>query len=272
MSFELILTLAVLITGTIVLIDKFFLAPLRKRQPILVVGSDGTMSTDATDTPKLPKIIEYARSFFPVLFIVLLFRSFCFEPFRIPSSSLEPTLLIGDFILVNKFAYGLRLPVLNTKIMNLGEPKVGDIAVFRYPVNPKENFIKRIIGVPGDHIRYIDKVLYINGQPAPQQLLISTTAADHQGVVWPVVEKRENLLGVQHAIYQRPSAPAQNFDIVVPAGHFFAMGDNRDDSSDSRYWGFVPEENLAGRAIAVWLSWDNKQKNFRWSRMGQSIH
>ena len=181
-------------------------------------------------------------------------RAFLFEPFRIPSGSLKPTLLVGDFVLVNKFRYGIRLPVIHKKIFPLNEPKRGDIVVLRWPPNPAINFIKRVIGLPGDHIDYINKVLYINGQLATQRLLSShvplwqenMNAALPQAVNqgW-LLKKQENLLGMQHKIYINPTVYAKDYlHLIVPNKMYFVMGDNRDDSADSRYWGFVPEENL----------------------------
>lgn len=264
MNFELILTLATLIAGVIALIDIAVVAK-RGKQPM------GEAASPALLARSYNHLAEYSRSFFPILLLVLLFRSFLFEPFRIPTGSLEPTLLVGDYILVNKFAFGLRLPVLHTKIFSINEPKVGDIVVFRYPHDTSVDYIKRIIGIPGDHIRYVDKVLYVNDKQAPQQLIDSKFIND---LLQPgtVLEKQEDLLGIKHDIYQRTAAPAVDFDVVVPKGQYFAMGDNRDDSSDSRYWGFVPEANLAGKAIRIWFSWNNDEKKVRWDRIGHRIN
>ncbi len=253
-NFELILVLAVLITGIIWLIDALFFA--RKRNP----------------QTKLPLTVEYAKSFFPVLLIVLILRSFLIEPYRIPSGSDEPTLLVGDFLVANKFLYGLRLPVLHTKILQRQEPKIGDIVLFRYPVDPSENFIKRVIGGPGDRISYTNKVLTVNGQVATQKALGAATDENEDGQTWPVNVAEENLNGVVHKIYLRPDVPAQDFSVVVPAGHYFAMGDNRDNSNDSRYWGFVPEQNFVGKAYVIWFSWDNDAKRIRWQRLATLIH
>lgn len=255
-NFELILVSAVLITGIIWLIDILFFAKRRALQP----------------ATKLPIVVEYAKSFFPVLLIVLLLRSFLIEPYRIPSGSDEPTLLVGDFIVANKFIYGLRLPVLHTKILQRTEPTIGDIALFRYPVDPSQNFIKRIIGGPGDHISYTNKVLTVNGKVATQKRIGTAIDENEEGQTWPVDVVQENLNGVIHNIYLRPDAPAQDFSLVVPAGHYYAMGDNRDNSNDSRYWGFVPEANFVGKAFAVWFSWDNDTKRIRWQRLGTVIH
>lgn len=255
-NFEFYLTLAVVLSGLVWLIDVLFFAPARN-QP----GSER----------KEPILIEYARSFFPVLLIVLLLRSFFVEPFRIPSGSDEPTLLVGDFILVNKYVYGLRLPVFHNKIFAMNEPKTGDIIIFRWPVDLSMILIKRVIGVPGDKISYVNKELFINGRPAPQELL-----GDSQDVADPahpltVFVREENLAGVVHKIYLRPDVPPQDFSVVVPPGNYFVMGDNRDGSNDSRYWGFVPEANVAGKAIRIWMSWNNNLHNIRWDRIGTKI-
>lgn len=256
-NFELILFYATLITGVIALIDVLFFA--RKR------NKDG----------KMPVIIDYARSFFPVLLIVFLLRSFLFEPFRIPSGSLEPTLIMGDFILVNKFGYGLRLPVAHKKVMSVGDLKRGDIVVFRWPPNTSVDFIKRVIGLPGDRISYINKELTINGQKIPQTFLQNSKAIDEGGNEWEATEKQEDLFGVKHSIFINPSRHDHDFrDIVVPPGMYFMMGDNRDDSADSRYWGFVPDKNIVGKAELVWMSWDKFggiPDKVRWNRIGKMI-
>lgn len=254
-DFELLLTLIVVVSGIIWLLDSLFFAGKRQAAQ-----------------QKNPALVEYAKSFFPVLLLVLLLRSFLFEPYRIPSGSDEPTLLIGDFLVANKFEYGLRLPVTHTKIYAMGEPKTGDIVLLRYPVDPSQNFIKRVIGLPGDHISYINKVLTINGKEATQQYVGTATDQDEAGQKWPVTQLQENLNGVVHDIYVRPDVPAQDFSLVVPANEYFVMGDNRDNSNDSRYWGFVPEANLIGKASVVLFSWDNDNSKVRWSRMGMEIH
>lgn len=255
-NFELILFYAVLISGIISLIDILFLAKKRKQ---------------AKDK-KMPMIIDYARSFFPVLLLVFILRSFLFEPFRIPTGSLKPTLNVGDLILVNKYNYGIRLPVIHKKIFNMDEPKRGDIMVFRCPYNPSVDFIKRVIGLPGDHIKYLDKTLYVNGQKAPQQFVKDTTDRDDSGIMVNVRQKEEDFLGIKHDIYQVADHPNDDFkEIVVPEGMYFVMGDNRDMSADSRYWGFVPDENIVGRARLIWMSWDGYDYKVRWNRIGKSI-
>jgi signal peptidase I len=162
--------------------------------------------------------------------------------------------------------------VLHTKIISIGEPKTGDIFLFRWPVDPSTDFIKRVIGVPGDKISYLNKILYINGKEATQQLLGTATDSDGEGESWPVQVLQENLNGVIHKIYIRPDVPAQDFSVTVPPGEYFAMGDNRDSSNDSRYWGFVPEQDLLGKAFAIWFSWDSNNNDVRWQRIGMLIH
>jgi len=256
-NFELILFYATVITGLIALFDRIFLAGKRGH----------------SEDVKLPIVIDYARSFFPVLLIVFLLRSFLFEPFRIPSGSLEPTLFAGDFIIVNKFDYGIRLPVLHKKMGNVHAPKRGDIMVFRWPPNPSFNFIKRVIGLPGDKISYINKELYVNGNKIPQTFVKNSMAQDESGGEWKAIENQEDLLGVKHNIFIDSTKSSADFrDRSVPEGMYFVMGDNRDDSADSRYWGFVPDENIVGKAILVWLSWDNTHNRLRFNRMGQLIN
>lgn len=258
-NFELILFYATIITGLISLFDIIFLAPKRKRA--------------RKDADKLPLIIDYARSFFPVLLIVFLLRSFLFEPFRIPSGSLEPTLLMGDFIIVNKYDYGIRLPVAHTKIIENNIPKRGDIIVFRWPPNPSVDFIKRVIGLPGDHISYVNKELTINGQKIPQTFLKTSMAQDENGGEWQAQEKEEDLMGVKHKIFVDANKTTRDYkDIVVPKNTYFVMGDNRDYSADSRYWGFVPDKNIVGKAVLIWMSWDSPNTNVRWKRLGSLIH
>lgn len=259
-NFELILFYATLVCGVIALLDMIFWAPKRK------AAHPGVPKEEI----KLPIIIDYARSFFPVLLIVFFIRSFLYEPFRIPSGSLKPTLEIGDFILVNKFDYGIRMPIVHNKIFERSEPKRGDIIVFRWPPNPSVDFIKRVIGVPGDHISYLDKVLYVNGTKVPQTL-ISNVTDENEGKVWDVALKEEDLMGIKHKIYQFNDKISDDFrDTVVPKGMYFVMGDNRDDSMDSRFWGFVPEENIVGKASLVWMSWNHYK--LRWQRMGKQIN
>lgn len=251
MNFALVLLVLSVLSGLVYLIDILYWE--KKRSPQQKPG----------------KIIEYSRSFFPVFFLVLLLRSFLIEPFRIPSGSLEPTLLVGDFLAVNKFSYGFRLPVWDKKIISVSNPKSGEIAVFRWPPNPTYDYIKRVIGVPGDKIAYRNKVLSINGQEM-KQTFVEYTTDESSGRA--VAKYRETLNGVTHDIYVRPDVAATDFEVVVPEGSYFMMGDNRDDSADSRYWGFVSDEYLRGKALLVWMSWNNNLGSIRWSRIGRFIH
>ncbi len=247
MNFPLILVVATAVTGVIWLI-----AALMRRS-----GGDNE-----------PIIVEYARSFFPVLFIVLVLRSFLFEPFRIPSGSMIPTLLVGDFILVNKFSYGVRLPVIHTKIFSTGEPERGDVAVFRYPQNPKLDYIKRVVGLPGDEIEYRNKTLFVNGEQVEITDERPHVLPGTDDIIPGVVRRVETLGDVKHDILVYDNRGSAERSWVVPAGHYFMVGDNRDNSNDSRSWGFVPEENLVGKANYIWMHWNG---GILWSRLGERI-
>lgn len=238
MMFALLMVVVLIVTGLIWLLD---IAVLRKRR---APGSSD------------PIVVEYAKSFFPVILVVFLIRSFIAEPFKIPSGSMMPTLLAGDFILVNKFTYGLRLPILNNTLVEINHPKAGDVFVFHYPPEPSIDYIKRVVGVPGDRIVYQDKQLYINGQPLDMTLM-----GDYQyesaGFNQVHAKRYQEQLGdVQHELLIEPEGFTKDFEVTVPAGHYFAMGDNRDNSKDSRYWGFVPEQNLVGKAFFIWWNFD----------------
>lgn len=277
-------------SGAIWAFDAWYLAP--KRQPALSPDEHADQAST-----REPVLVEYARSFFPIFLIVLILRSFVIEPFRIPSSSMLPTLQIGDFILVNKYDYGIRLPVLNTKVLENMEPKRGDIIVFRFPEDPSIPYIKRVIGVPGDQLEYRDKTLYINDVPMQQEIM----GAFESEKLGTVSILKENLGTVDHNILVSPYENsntiflmgescklkimlAGNRDengrvkITVPEGKYFAMGDNRDDSSDSRCWGFVPEENLIGKAFFIWMNWrfepiwNIASWRMKFSRIGTIIH
>lgn len=262
MDFDFALLLVALTgaSGAIWLFDVLFLAPRRRARARAIEAmtalSEEEREARTRDTLRESTPVEYAHSFFPVLLAILLFRSFVAEPFKIPSGSMMPTLLVGDFILVNKFAYGLRLPVLNTRILATGEPKRGDVFVFRYPENPKEDYIKRVVGLPGDTIEYRNKTLFVNGQQIAETSLGTYAGPFEPGRSMDGAElKREDLDGVQHQILEVPRVwVGHEGTWTVPAGHYFAMGDNRDNSADSRFWGFVPEENLVGRAFVIWMN------------------
>ena len=269
LDFALLLTVFSAFTGIVWLVDSLFFAKARK---LMVANGEEVVE---------PAIVDYSRSLFPVLVFVLALRSFVAEPFRIPSESMMPNLLVGDFILVNKFDYGLRLPVANTKVVANGLPKRGDVVVFRYPgrgegdAEAGTDFIKRIIGLPGDTIEVVDDRVSINGQPVayqPDGVFVGTgSALDNTGT--DIV--REALPGHPHTVLDVPGgSPFPAGTWVVPAGQYFAMGDNRDHSDDSRGWGFVPEENLVGRAMIIWLNCEGWfcTKGFNVSRVGNTIH
>jgi signal peptidase I len=266
-NFALIMFVLLVATGAIWLLDHF----------VLKSGRD-------PGKPE-PWWIEYPKSFFPVILIVFLLRSFLVEPFKIPSGSMLPTLLVGDFILVNKFTYGIRLPILNVKLVDMNQPQRGEIMVFRYPENPSLDYIKRVVGVPGDQIAYRNKRLSINGKeinvaPAGEYNYVES------GLNFVSSLRFSEALGDhRHAILIQPDTPTLQLSGVrpfpsrdnctyndsgltctVPAGHYFLMGDNRDSSSDSRYWGFVPEQNIVGQAFLIWWNFDD------FKRIGQAIN
>lgn len=257
MIFALILFILLLVSGAIWAADTFI---FRKRR-----------GANAKD----PWWVEYGASFFPVILIVFALRSFVVEPFKIPSGSMIPTLLVGDFILVNKFAYGIRLPIINKKIINIGSPQRGDVMVFRYPEDPSLDYIKRVVGVPGDKIAYQNKRLTINGQALETKDVEDYLHPERLYYSKQFVEK----LGVEeHRILNDPDAPAfisgatrfpnhenclyNNAGVIctVPAGHYFMIGDNRDNSRDSRFWGFVPEENIVGKAFFIWFNFSDLKR------------
>jgi signal peptidase I len=247
----------------------------------------------APEAPE-PWWVEYPKSFFPVLLIVFLLRSFLAEPFKIPSSSMRPTLVVGDFLLVNKFTYGIRLPIIEKKIVPLGDPQRGDVVVFRYPINPSQDFIKRVVGVGGDTVVYRDKRLTVNGQPWPQQR--NGTYSWLEGVRFETAERGIETVatgqsGREHQMAVVPQAPSvhpanvrpfpgrencdyngdgSGFTCRVPPGHYFVMGDNRDNSDDSRYWGFVPDDHIRGKAFFIWFNWDDIS-SLAFKRIGSGI-
>lgn len=272
MDFALLLVVATAVTGMIWAADRLL---LRKKRfaGVTSVPGEAEREKEGAAERKEPVIVEWSRAFFPVLLVVLLLRSFLVEPFRIPSASMMPTLLVGDFILVNKFSYGIRLPVVNIKVLEVGAPRRGDVAVFRYPKNPEVDYIKRIVGLPGDRVAYRNKVLYINGERMEQEPLGIYSGYGFGGARVSM----EDLGEVEHKILtipdvQNPSGKLSSDEgIVVPEGAYFVMGDNRDNSNDSRRWGFVPEENLVGKAFLIWMSWDLLEAPPNWSRIGTRI-
>ncbi|MGH8372669.1 MAG: signal peptidase I [Gammaproteobacteria bacterium] len=287
-DFEAILTGLMLFTGAVWLVDALFFARARKSRSTQANEITESTADKAGDSHHDPMLVDYSKSFFPVLLIVLLLRSFLLEPFHIPSSSMVPTLLVGDFILVNKFDYGLRLPVLHTKLVKIGEPRRGDVVVFHFPEKSAlvfcqeqvecamqevlkskgTDFIKRVIGLPGDHIVYRNKTLYINGVVMPNEIAGPYTGPDSMGAQL----NSEELGTVKHGTLTLPGYTSREGEWTVPSGEYFMMGDNRDNSWDSRYWGFVPEKDLVGKAFFIWMNWDAFSDSRLWSRVGDSVH
>ncbi len=226
------------------------------------------------DDSQVPLLLDYSKSFFPVLLIVIVLRSFVAEPFRIPSGSMIPTLEIGDFILVKKYVYGIKLPVLHNKIIETGTPQRGDVVVFRYPPNPKINYIKRLIGLPGDVIEWThDKKLIINGKSVDYLANGEYQTSDSSGKMVSVAKLKEILPDTKaHELIVFPGFSRAG-KWKIPEGHYFMMGDNRDNSSDSRFWKFVPEKNLVGKASLVWMHWDwtDGGDGFKASRIGSAV-
>jgi len=253
-NFALILFVLLLVSGAIWAADSLLLKPKREK---------GT---------KDPWWVEYGAGFFPVILFVFVLRSFIVEPFKIPSGSMIPTLLIGDFILVNKFSYGIRLPILNKKVIDLGSPQRGDVMVFRYPEDPSLDYIKRVVGLPGDRIAYQNKRLTINGQPVD---VVKQPDYLHAERLYYSRQFVEKLGEVEHRILNDDDAPSfvndaalfpyrenclyNNAGVIctVPQGHYFMVGDNRDNSRDSRVWGFVPDENIVGKAFFIWFNFND---------------
>ena len=263
MDFSLILFIALMATGVIWLVDAIFFSAKRAGK----LQETGEQARD-------PLLVEYAKAFFPVILIVFVLRSFIAEPFRIPSGSMLPTLNVGDFILVNKFSYGFRLPVISEKVISISDPDRGDIMVFRFPHDPKMHFVKRVIGLPGDKIVYKAEKLYINGKLMQQQGDGEYLFRNGVSRKLPLDKLTEDLDGVKHDILIDPRrGGSQTMKFDVPAGHYFVMGDNRNYSNDSRYWGFVPDKNVVGKAFFIWFSWDwSNGGGVNWSRIGTMLN
>lgn len=254
-----LLVLSVL-SGIIWLVDSLFFKPQRMRQQALKTNGEVVQE---------PLVVEYARSFFPVLLIVFLLRSFLFEPFRIPSDSMMPGLQSGDFIFVSKYSYGIRLPIINRTIIDTGKPQRGDVIVFRLPRDPSTNYIKRLIGLPGDHVQVINDQVFINGKQMTQTP--AGSYSDERYSNEPIAT--EDLGTVKHLVmFQRGRWP-KDFDGIVPAGHYLFMGDNRDNSEDGRFGdvGYVPDENLVGRAQLIWFNYIPWLHMPKFSRIGTRI-
>ena len=292
-NFALILFILMVVTGVIWFLDVFYLAKQRRAAADRALAeydsrtakltADGIKVDNASNRAAIeaahlrqPTWIEYSGSFFPVIALVFFLRSFLYEPFKIPSSSMVPTLLVGDLILVNKFTYGVRLPIINKKVIELNNPQRGDVMVFKYPRDMSQDYIKRVVGVPGDKITYENKKLTVNGKPVAYTQLDDYLNEDS---LQYSKQATENLNGVEHRIIATESAPSVNvaqvmdfpnseacsyrsegFTCTVPAGNYFMMGDNRDNSLDSRYWGFVPDKNIVGKAFFVWMNLSNPLK------------
>ncbi|NKC13400.1 MAG: signal peptidase I [Gammaproteobacteria bacterium] len=278
-DFATLLVLLVLVCGIIWAIDAALWAPRRRRDAAERADAergdaerDRAAGSDEYDV-EMPKIVELARSFFPVFLVVLLLRSFLVEPFRIPSGSMVPTLLIGDFILVNKFTYGIRLPITDHKIIEIGTPQRGDIVVFRYPEDPAVPYIKRVVGLPGDRINYEKKRVHINGKPVPLDQVPSLySGRGSQSRFTGFIHQRETLGEKEHSILLNPRrARAFPIEYKVPEDHYFVLGDNRDESADSRVWGFVPDQNLIGKAFKIWMHFDWGHGGPQWERLGSDI-
>ncbi|MEZ5475403.1 MAG: signal peptidase I [Steroidobacteraceae bacterium] len=291
LDFSVVLFSIALVTGLIWSLDILFFRDRRARAAAAV-------GKQLSDFPE-PGTIDYARSFFPVAVIVLLARAFIFEPFRIPSDSMMPTLLDGDFIVVNKFAYGLRLPVINRKIVEIGEPQRGDVIVFRLPTDPRINYIKRLVGLPGDTVRISNDRLYIDGEAVDyheigryndgcyanmrlaveqlgehrhETLSCRTPAQGLASLRLPGCDRNQPYSWICDESHMNDGADSGDRVLEVPAGHYLMIGDNRDNSEDGRYWGFVPEANLVGKATRIWFNFDVKRsKWFNWSRIGTKI-
>ncbi len=278
MDFSLILFIALCIAGVIWLWDIMFSAAKRRR--IAPMVGDEQIATEPTSagivkeqTYREPLLVEYSKAFFPVILLVFLLRSFAVEPFRIPSGSMLPSLQIDDYILVNKFSLGIRLPILHSKIIDIGTPSRGDVMVFRYPKKPALNYIKRVVGLPGDTVVYHDKNLKINGKKIlqhPEGEYLLGQVGQHRTVT---SKRSEQLDDVRHDILVDSTRPdLRVHEYRVPEGHYFVMGDNRDYSSDSRIWGFVPESHIVGKAFFIWFSWDTANGGgIAWQRIGNRI-
>jgi signal peptidase I len=273
-DFPLILVVLVFGSGLIWAMDALLLAPRRREVAAGIqkqtpgwdeagTGAEAKYQARVASEAAEPALVEYARSFFPVLFIVFVLRSFLVEPFQIPSSSMVPTLQVGDYILVNKFTYGIRLPVVRTKVLDLSEPQRGDVMVFFPPHMNETYYIKRVIGLPGDTVSYRDKRLYVNGE----ELVRDNLAIMPEGAARYQVAL-ESLGETSHLMQVNQMRPARDFTEVVKPGHYFMMGDNRDNSSDSRIWGQVPERDIVGKAFAVWMHWDSFFSLPSFSRVG----
>jgi len=282
--FELLLVLATLFTGVVWAIDYFYFLPKRE---LIVAGLPDSVNEEAKQAVmRESALAENCRGIFPVIAFVLVLRSFFYEPFQIPSGSMMPTLLVGDFILVEKYAYGIKLPVLRNTVIETGKPERGDAVVFKYPPQPEIDYIKRVIGLPGDTVLYRNKKLYIKSACSTEGVenidckkfkevdidIVSQGDFVDQG--YPLTEADEDLLGIGHKILFNPAFAGRpeyfnqtgirQGEWLVPQGQYFVMGDNRDNSLDSRFWGFVPEQNMVGKAVFIWTSFEFTRNSDDW--------
>ncbi len=271
MSFnvELLLFVALIVSGVIVLIDCVFFRKARHQEVQAQDGFADLSKKKQKEALQAPMLADWAYAFLPVLVIVILFRSFFYEPFRVPTGSMLPTIQLNDFLLVNKYAYGIHLPLSNKKITKGSAPKRGDIAVFPSPPNPNVSYVKTVVAVAGDKVSYINKHLYVNGKPLKRSL-VDQAYIDVSPVegAYTVDHYKEHIGTSVHDVYNtKNSASVSFYNIVVPKGKVFAMGDNRDHSGDSRYFGFVDSDTITGRADYIWFSWDSQHSKVRWDRL-----
>ena len=290
-NFALLLFMATVVTGLYWLAERFYFLPQRRKAAAVLeqqaeqrratLATQGITQVDGETAPARQRLLmqpwwlDWTAGLFPVILAVFLLRSFLFEPFKIPSGSMIPTLLIGDLILVNKFTYGVRLPVINTKLTEGNKPQRGDVMVFRYPPKPSLDYIKRVVGLPGDEVAYLNKQLTINGQPVAKKAV--PDFFDEDGMLY-FKQFEESLGSKHHRILNDEGRPGfipgvENFPnrdncrysvegvtCKVPEGHYFMMGDNRDNSLDSRYWGFVPDRNIVGKAFYIWMNFGSLKR------------
>ena len=281
--FPLILLILTVASAIIAILDKYVFEKGRIAKLSPDINLDELSKKERQKVLKPPFFADYARSLFWVFFLVLLIRSFVASPFEVPTGSMLPTIQLKDFLLVNKFAYGLRWPVWGGTFLDIGTPQRGDIVVFRYPVNTRVDYIKTLIGLPGDHVMLKDKKLYINGKQLPEKFVKAAVELDNKNLaqsypsradLYPATKVNlsvETIGNSTHFIYNSPIAPAVNFNIVVPKGDYFFMGDNRDNSEDSRFWGFVPAKDIIGKAETILFSWDSRSSSVRWHRIGKML-
>lgn len=271
-NFALLLMIATIATLIISVIDKYIFE--KKRRVIVLKETpnlDELPKKKRHELLKGPFFADYSRSLFPVFLIVLILRSFIGEPFKVPSGSMLPTIQIGDYFVVSKFSYGVRFPVWDKLLLPVSKPQAGDIVIVHNPVDTRIDLIKRVIGVPGDKITYQNRQLTINGKAVPTKF-IKSVMEPADSTVHPVKEYQETLNGKTYDVYHMPWVKTINFkNLVVPKGEYFIMGDNRDNSEDSRYWGFAPGKYLVGKPQMIFMSWDSSKSDMRWSRIGSLV-